>query len=143
MFDFGIDEEEMSDKFLLMHGRYNEWNRAFQNLPVGKGDCQAVGQRSCRRREYTFSRLNFLNLVNRVSGRVKERIYHKLISVNPIVDTEQCHQDECQHHNTDNCRPDSVIQETRNNAAHRNQSQDEPCRSFSIMISCYYTYNVT
>lgn len=48
MFDFGIDGEEMSGKFLLTHGRYNEWNRAFENLPVGKGDCQTVVQRSCR-----------------------------------------------------------------------------------------------
>lgn len=46
MFDFRIDGEEMSDKFLLMYGRYNEWNGAFENLPVGKGDCHAVGQRS-------------------------------------------------------------------------------------------------
>ena len=72
MFDFGIDGEEMSDKFLLTHRRYNEWNGAFENLTVGKGDCRAVGQRSCRRREYTFSRLNILNLVNGVSGRDKE-----------------------------------------------------------------------
>lgn len=129
MFDCRIDGEEMSDKFLLMHGRYNERNGAFENPTVGKGDCQAVSQRSCRRREYTFSRLDFLNFVNGVSGKNKERIYHKLISVNPIVDTEQCHQDECQHHKTDNCRPYSVIHETRNNAAHRNQSQDEPCRA--------------
>lgn len=46
MFDSWIDVEEMSDKFLLTHGRYNEWNGAFENLPVGKGDCQAVSQRS-------------------------------------------------------------------------------------------------
>ena len=91
MFDFGIDGEKMSDKFLLTHGRYNEWDGAFENFPVSKSDCQAVSQRSCRRREYTFSRLNFLNLVNRVSGRDKERIYHKFISVNAVVDTEECH----------------------------------------------------
>ena len=91
MFDFGIDGEKMSDKFLLMNGRYNEWNGAFENSPVGKGDCQAVGQRSCRRREYTFSWLDFLNLVNGVSGRDKERIYHKFISVNAVVDAEECH----------------------------------------------------
>ena len=91
MFDFGIDGEEMSDKFLLTHGRYNEWNGAFENLPVGKGDCQAVGQRSCRRREYTFSRLDFLNLVNGVSGWYKERIHHEFIPVNTVVDTEECH----------------------------------------------------
>lgn len=91
MFDFGIDREEMSDKFLLTHGRYNERNGAFENLPVGKGNCQAVGQRSCRRREYTFSRLNFLNLVNGVCGRDKERIYHKFVPVNAVVDTEECH----------------------------------------------------
>lgn len=89
MFDFRIDGEEMSDKFLLMYGRYNEWNGAFENLPVGKGDCQAVSQRSCRRREYTFSRLNFLNLVNGVSSRDKE--YHQFISVNAVVDTEERH----------------------------------------------------
>ena len=91
MFDLGIDGEEMSDKFLLTHGRYNEWNGAFENLTVGKGDCQAVGQRSCRRREYTFSRLDFLNLVNGVSGRDKERIYHEFIPVNAVIDTEECH----------------------------------------------------
>ena len=39
MFDLGIDGEEMSDKFLLTHGRYNEWNGVFENLTVGKGDC--------------------------------------------------------------------------------------------------------
>ena len=44
MFDFGIDGEKMSDKFLLTHGRYNEWNGAFDDLPVGKGDCQAMSQ---------------------------------------------------------------------------------------------------
>lgn len=91
MFDFGIDGEEMSDKFLLTHGRYNEWNGAFKNLSVGKGDCQAVGQRSRRRRENTFSRLDFLNLVNGVGGRDKERIYHKFISVNTVVDAEECY----------------------------------------------------
>lgn len=88
MFDFRIDGEEMSDKSLLMHGRYNEWNGAFENLTVGKGDCQTVSQRNYRRREYTFIRLDFFNLVNGVRGRDKERIYHKLISVNPIIDTE-------------------------------------------------------
>lgn len=39
MFDLGIDGEEMSDKFLLTHGRHNERNGAFENLTVGKGDC--------------------------------------------------------------------------------------------------------
>lgn len=91
MFDFRIDGEEMPDKFVLTRGRYNEWNGAFENLPVGKGDCQAVGQRSCRRREYTFSQLDFFNLVNEVSGRDKERIYHKFISFNAVVDAEECH----------------------------------------------------
>lgn len=91
MFDFRIDGEEMSDKFLLMYGRYNEWNGAFENLPVGKGDCQAMGQRSCRRREYTFSRLDFLNVVNGVSGRDKERIYHKFIFINAVVDAKEYH----------------------------------------------------
>lgn len=137
MFDFGIDGEEMSNKFIVMSWWDDEWNGAFENLPVGKSDRQAVGQRSCRRRENTFSRLDFLNLVNGVSGWDKERIYHKFISVNPIVDTEQCHQDECQHHKTDNCRPYSVIHETRHNATHCDKSQNEPCRSIpSRVISC-------
>ena len=127
----------MSDKFLLTHRRYNEWNGAFENLPVGKGDCQAVGQRSCRRREYTFSRLDFLNLVNGVSGRDKERVYHKLISVNLIVDTEKCHQNESQHYKTNNCRPYPVIQETRHYATYGNESKYEPCRSIpSRVIPC-------
>lgn len=154
MLDFGIDGEEMSDKFLLTHGRYDEWNGAFQNLPVGKGDCQTVGQRSCRWWEYTFSRLNSLNLVDGISGRDKERIYHKFITVNAVVDAEECHKDKRQHHKTDNCRPDSVIQETRNNAAHSNSpkmNHVDPSHielylvppKFSIMISCYYNYNVT
>ncbi len=39
MFDLRIDGEEMSDKFLFTHGRYNEWNGAFENLTVGKGNC--------------------------------------------------------------------------------------------------------
>lgn len=93
MLDFGIDGEEMSDKFLLMHGRYNERNGAFENLPVSKGDCQTVGQRRCRRRENTFSRLDFLNLVNRVSSRDKKRIYHEFIPVNAVIDTKECYQD--------------------------------------------------
>ena len=127
----------MSDKFLLTHRRYNEWNGTFENLSVGKGDCQAVGQRSCRRREYTFSRLDFLNLVNGVSGRDKERVYHKLISVNLIVDTEKCHQNESQHYKTNNCRPYPVIHETRRNTTNRNQPQDEPCRAIpSRVIPC-------
>ena len=91
MFDFRIDGEEMSDKFILTRWRYNEGNGAFENLPVGKGDCQAVGQRSCRRREHALSRLDFLNLVNRVGGWDKERIHHQFISVNAVVDTEECH----------------------------------------------------
>lgn len=137
MFNFRLDGEEMSDKFLLMHGRYNEGNGAFENLTVGKGDCQTVSQRSCRRREYTFRRFDLFNLVNRVGGRNKERIHHELIPVNAVIDTEKCHQNESQHYKTNNCRPYPVIQETRNNAAHCNKSKDEPCRSIPHRVIPY------
>lgn len=127
--NFGIDGLQPADKFFLTYRGYDERHSAFQNVPVGESYCQAPGKRCCRGRQDTVGLPDVFDFPDRVCRRTKECVDNQVVAINPVINAQKRDQDEYQHRQTDDNGPDSVIHKAWDDAAGRDKSNDEPCRS--------------